>query len=70
MKKASEFRDQSLEELEATHRDLRQKLFQLVNELRHEKKLEKPHLIRQTKKEIARLLTVINEKQLTAQSLE
>jgi large subunit ribosomal protein L29 len=70
MKKANDFRDQTLDELDATYRDLRKTLFQLVNELRHEKKLEKPHLIRQTKKEIARLLTIVSEKQLTAQSLE
>lgn len=69
MKKASEFRDQSLDELQATYRDLRKQLFQLVSDMK-QKKLEKPYLIRQTKKEIARLLTVVSEKQLSAQSLE
>lgn len=70
MKKAKDFRDQSLEELEATLRDMRKTQFDLINQRTQDKKLEKPHLIRQTKKEIARLLTVISEKQLTAQSLE
>lgn len=63
MKKASEFRDQSLEELEAVCRDTRKELFQLVNEWQRTKKLDKPHQLRQKKKEIARLLTVITEKQ-------
>lgn len=70
MKKASELRDQSIDELLATCQDLRKKLFELTNQLKQDKKLEKPHLIRQTKKEIARILTIVSEKQLTAQSLE
>ena len=60
--KAKDFRDKSVEELEATYDDLCKELFQLKNEGRHSKKLEKPHLIGQKKKEIARLLTVLNEK--------
>jgi len=62
MAKAQEFRDQTIEELEATYLDLRKKLFDITNASRSTKKLEKPHEIGQTKKDIARVLTIINEK--------
>jgi len=67
MKKAKEFRDMSVEELESTYSDQCKELFQLKNQLKHDKKLEKPHTIKQSKKEIARLLTVLNEKQRVQQ---
>lgn len=63
MRKAKEFRDQSLEELNAAINDERKELFQLINEMKRSKKIEKPHLIAQKKKDIARMLTVISEKQ-------
>jgi len=62
MKKAQEFRDQSLEDLEANCRDARKELFNLINETKQSKKVEKPHLVRHKRREIALLLTVINEK--------
>lgn len=66
MKKAQEFRDQSLQELEAYCLDARKELFTLINEMKQSKKVEKPHLVRHKKREIALLLTVINEKKRTA----
>lgn len=63
MTKASEFRDQTVEELIASCEDARKALFQLVNQNKQTKKMDKPHLIRQKRKDIARLLTVITEKQ-------
>lgn len=66
-KKAREFRDMSMEELDALYVDSRHALYHLVNELKKTKKMEKPHLIKEKKKEIARLLTVITEKQSVAQ---
>ncbi|MBN9377054.1 MAG: 50S ribosomal protein L29 [Chlamydiales bacterium 38-26] len=66
MKKAQDFRDQSLEELEANCRDARKELFNLINEMKQTKKVEKPHLVRHKKREIALLLTVINEKKQLA----
>ena len=62
MKKAKEFRDQAVEELEATLTEKRESLFQLRNTQAQEKKVEKPHLIKQTKREIACLLTILTEK--------
>lgn len=66
MTKASNLRDSAVEELEAALQDLNKELFGLVNEMKRTKKLEKPHLIRQKKKEKARLLTIIHEKQLAS----
>ena len=63
MLKAKDLRDQNIDELQATYEDSRKALFQLVNEAKHAKKVEKPHLIREKKKDIARLLTIIHEKQ-------
>ncbi len=62
MKKAQEFRDLSLEDLEVTCKEARKELFNLINEMKQTKKVEKPHLVRHKKREIALLLTVINEK--------
>lgn len=61
--KAKEMRDQTLDELEAAHSDACKELFDLINENQRSKKIEKPHLLRQKRKTIARLLTVITEKQ-------
>lgn len=60
--KVSEMRDQSINELEATLREARNELFLLQNELRTNKKLEKPHQIRLNKQKVARLMTIINQK--------
>jgi large subunit ribosomal protein L29 len=67
MTKANNYRDMTEEEVEALYSDTRKELFHLINELKKAKKVEKPHLIRQKKKDIARLLTVMNEKQSKAQ---
>jgi large subunit ribosomal protein L29 len=64
MSKADKFRDMSDEELEATYGELNKELFSLKNDIRHTKKTEKPHLIQEKRKEIARLLTIQHEKQL------
>lgn len=64
MPKAKELRDQSKEELEALYADLSKEIFELRNELKTTRKLEKPHLIRLKKKDRARVLTVLQEKKL------
>jgi large subunit ribosomal protein L29 len=66
MMKANELRDQSVEELEATVRDTRKELFEVINEYRQSKKVEKPHLLRHKRRDIARALTVLREKQIQA----
>jgi large subunit ribosomal protein L29 len=61
--KAGQFRELTREELEQKLSDLKDDLFKL--RLRHSvAKLENPMKIRETKKDIARLETVIKEHQL------
>lgn len=62
MYKAKELRDQSLEELQATYDDSCKKLFTLVSQLRSEKKQDSRHEIKHTRKDIARILTIMTEK--------
>lgn len=62
MSKAQEYRDQAIEEIEAHLDEKRKYLYDIIDAHNSAKKLEKPHLIRKTKKEIARLLTVRAEK--------
>jgi len=59
--KASELRDQTAEELRDKERDLAEQLFAL----RLQKvtgQLEKPSRVRQVRKDLARVMTVLNEK--------
>lgn len=63
MSKASNLRDMAVDELDLALSDLNKELYNLVNEMKRSKKLEKPHLLRQKKKEKARLLTILHEKQ-------
>lgn len=65
MLKAKDLRNESIDELVATLKESRRKLFDLVNQSKQSKKLEKPHHMRETRKDIAKLLTVINEKTMT-----
>jgi large subunit ribosomal protein L29 len=66
MLKAKNLRDQSIEELEAILLDTKKELFTLKNEMKQSKKLEKPHLLSEKKNDIAKLLTVVREKQMDA----
>jgi large subunit ribosomal protein L29 len=62
MSKAKDLRDKSLEDLEANYNDACKALFDDVNSRKTTKKNDKPHLPRQMRKDIARLLTVMTEK--------
>ena len=62
MAKAKEFREQTVEELQNRERELADQLFAL----RLQKvtgQLEKPSKVREVKKDLARVLTVLREKQ-------
>lgn len=64
MKKASEFRTMTVDELKQEEKSLRKELFNL----RFQKvtgEIENPLRIRTVRRDIARLLTVINEKSKT-----
>lgn len=67
MSKAKEFRDLSVEELEASYLDAAKELFELRNEQKLTKKHDQPHLHRELKRNIARMLTVLGEKRRAAQ---
>ncbi len=68
MYKAKDLRDQSVVELEAIYEDSCKKLFELNNQFRSQKKREKPHEIKHTRKDIARLLTVLTQKRHRGQT--
>ena len=59
--KANELRNKSGEELESMLESLKSELFNLRFQLAINQ-LENPHKIKETKKEIARVMTVITEK--------
>ena len=59
--KAGELRNLSKEELEEKLDNLKKNLFDL-NYQRKYGKVEKPHLFREIKKDIARVLTIMKEK--------
>jgi large subunit ribosomal protein L29 len=63
MSTASELRDLSLEELKEQCVQKRKELYKLTNEQKHTKQFDKPHRIQFIRKEIARLLTVITQKE-------
>ena len=51
----------SVVEMEAQVRDLDREIFQLRNELAMQRKLEKPHLIKEKRKQKARILTLLTK---------
>ena len=59
--KASEMRDQTVEELKDKERDLAEQLFALRLQ-KETGQLEKPSRVRQVRKDLARVLTVLREK--------
>jgi ribosomal protein L29 len=65
-KKKKDLRDQSVSELNAQVHDLNREIFQLRNELATQRKLEKSHLIKAKRKEVARILTTLTQKQKEA----
>lgn len=68
MAKAKDLRDQSPEELKAVYHDLSKELFQLRNEMKVTRKMEKSHLVRAKKKDRARVMTVLREKEMAVTS--
>lgn len=62
MSKAKDLRDQTVEELQATLIDTKKELFELKNEIKVNKKIEKPHQLSEKRRNVARLMTIMNEK--------
>lgn len=61
-KKKEKAREYTVEEMQAKVTDLEKEIFALRNELAVNRKLDKPHLIKAKRREIARLLTFITQK--------
>ncbi len=68
MAKPKELRDQTIEELKAIYQDLSRELFQMRNEMKVTRKVEKSHLVRAKKKDRARVMTILREKEMIATS--
>jgi large subunit ribosomal protein L29 len=61
--KKKEIKDQSIQELTAQVQILDREIYELRNELATQRKLEKPHLIKEKRKQKARALTFLTQKQ-------
>lgn len=62
MAKKNEWNDQSVDELKAQYRDLSKEIFDLKNELKVNRKLDKPHQLRSKKRDRARVATAVHQK--------
>lgn len=65
-KKKQDLNAQSEQELQAAVRDLDREVFTLRGELATQRKLEKPHLLKQKRRQKARILTILTQKQKAA----
>ena len=66
MTKAKTFREQSDAELQAQVQDMRKDIFNLKNAVSSKKEDVKPAQIQVKKKDVARILTVLRERELKA----
>lgn len=66
MTKAKDLRTQSESELKGLYQDLSKELFGMRNEMKVNRKMEKPHLVRMKKKDRARVMTVLREKEIAS----
>ena len=65
-KKKQNIADQSIEQIVQLAASLEKEIFALRNELATQRKLEKPHLLKAKRKERARLLTILTQKETKA----
>ncbi len=64
MVKFKEIQNQSIEELESQAENISKEIYDLTNQLRVFRKLEKSHLLTAKKRDVARVLTALRQKQL------
>jgi large subunit ribosomal protein L29 len=62
-KRDKELKDQSIDELQAMAKGLAREVFLLRSELSVSRKLDKPHLLKAKRKDRARVLTFLTQKQ-------
>ena len=63
MLKMKELNKLSTKELQGQHADVSRDIFHLTSELKTSRKLERPHELKEKKKDRARILTVLRQKQ-------
>ncbi len=68
MSKPDNLRSQTDEELQAQCEDLRKEIFELKNAVASQQKDAKPYQIQQKRKDVARCLTILRERQLQQKS--
>ena len=68
MLKAKELQEHSSEDLQAQYEELSKEIFQLMNELKTSRKLDHPDQLKKKKKDRARILTVLRQKQSQKQA--
>lgn len=62
MLKAKDLRNETKDELEAMKGDLEKEIFTLKSELKVNRKLDKPHMMKEKRHDLARILSVLSEK--------
>jgi large subunit ribosomal protein L29 len=62
MLKAKDLQTETIEELEAMKNDLEREIIAIKSELKVNRKLEKPHTMREKRHDLARVLTIITQK--------
>jgi ribosomal protein L29 len=62
MVKAKRWCDESTEQLEGEVKNLQDELFNIKNELAINHKLDKSHMIKATRRDIARILTILTQR--------
>ncbi len=65
MLQAKELREKGEKELKTQADDLSREMYQMYCELRISRKLDKPHLVREKRRDRARLLTILHEKSVS-----
>ena len=63
MSKKQKTSDMSLDELNISYNELTKRLFLLKSEFSLNKKIDKPHRLPEVRREIARVLTVLKQKE-------
>ena len=63
MLKMKELNELSTKELQGQHADVSRDIFHLTSELKTSRKLERPHELKEKKKDRARILTILRQKQ-------
>lgn len=62
--KKQDIKNMSQEQLETTVDDLREQYYKLLNQKQAEKKVDKPHMFRAIRKNIARAKTFLNKERI------